>query len=180
MAQRRPDSASSAHSAPPAGPGALPRVVDPCASPLEVFARPPCRASTSARFRPQSTDASAPVEGLVVRDHCGRVSDRIYPRSPPRDREFDASEAWIADLVTAALSVMRAVAAESESVAVALAALERRVSWEGPAAREFRRRTEAVWAGGSASAAAMDALVDDVCALRARVWVLTQDAALGG
>ena len=108
------------------------------------------------------------------------MADRIYPRSPPRDREFDASETWVADLVTAALTMMRGVAVESESIAAALAALENRVSWEGPAARGFRRRADAVWAGGSASAVAMDVLVDDVRALRARVWALTQDAAHGG
>lgn len=108
------------------------------------------------------------------------MSDRIYPRSPPRDREFDASEAWIADLVTAALSVMRVVAAESECVAAALAALERRVSWEGPAAREFRRRADALWAGGATSATAVDALVDDVRALRTRVWALTEGSSHGG
>lgn len=104
----------------------------------------------------------------------------VYPRSPPSDRDYDASDAWIADLATAALTVLRTAAAEMESVTAELAALERRVSWEGPAAREFRRRSDALWAGGTASASALDALVDDVRALRARLWALTQDAPDGG
>ncbi|MDO8383108.1 MULTISPECIES: hypothetical protein [Microbacterium] len=102
-----------------------------------------------------------------------------FPRSPPPDREYDASDAWLADLVTAALTLVRAVAAESESVAAALIALEGRVSWEGPAARDFRRRAGALSADGSASSAALDALVDDIRALRNRVWTLTEAAPHG-
>ncbi len=104
------------------------------------------------------------------------MSDPVYPRSPAPDRDYDASDAWIVDLADAASAVLRVSAAEMESVAAALAALERRVSWEGPAARGFRRRSDALWAGGTASATALDALVDDARALRARLSVLTQGA----
>ncbi len=117
---------------------------------------------------------------MVFGGQGGAVPALVYPRSPPPDREYGASDAWIADLVTAALTLLRAAAAEAESTATALAALDRRVAWEGPAAREFRRRAGAVWAGGASSATALDALVDDVRALRTRLWMLTQDASHGG
>ncbi len=117
---------------------------------------------------------------MALGGQSGAVPAPVYPRSPPPDRDYGASDAWIADLVTAALTLLRVVAAEAESTATALAALDRRVSWEGPAAREFRRRAGAVWAGGASSAAAWGVLVDDVRALRTRVWMLTQDAPHGG
>lgn len=111
--------------------------------------------------------------------HPESVPAAAFPRSPPPDREYDASDAWLADLVTAALTLVGAVAAESESVAAALIALEGRVSWEGPAARDFRRRAGALSADGLASSAALDALVDDIRALRNRVWTLTEAAPHG-
>lgn len=118
------------------------------------------------------------------RGQGGAVPVPVYTRSPPPDRhpehDYDASDAWVADLASAALAVLRVTAVEMESVAAELAALERRVSWEGPAAREFRRRSDALRAGGTASATALDALVDDVRALRTRLWLLTQDAPRGG
>jgi hypothetical protein len=104
------------------------------------------------------------------------VPAAAFSRSPPPDREYDASDAWLVDLVTAALTLVRAVAAESESVAAALLALEASVSWEGPAARDFRRRAGGLSADGTASSAALDALVADIRALRNRVWTLTEEA----
>lgn len=109
----------------------------------------------------------------------------VYPRSPAPDRDYGAADAWIADLAAAALTVLRVSAVEMESVAAALAALERRVSWEGPAAREFRRRSESLGTGGTASAVVLESLVDEVRALRTRLWILTQgtstqDATHGG
>ena len=132
-----------------------------------------------------STDLSQRTGRRFARGQGGAVPSPVYPRSPAPDRDYDASDAWVADLVTAALTVLRAAASEMESVAVELASLERRVSWEGPAAREFRRRSDALGAGGSASAAALEALVDDVRALRTQLWALTQgtlkqDATHGG
>ncbi len=154
---------------PPACPGALPRATQRFAQPLPIRAR-----------ASQSTDRTGRKEVVFSRCQGGAVPAPVYPRSPPPERDYDASDAWIADLVTAALTLLRAVAAEAESTATALAALDRRVSWEGPAAREFRRRAGALWAGGSSSATALDTLADDVRALRTRLWMLTQDASHGG
>lgn len=104
----------------------------------------------------------------------------VYARSPQPDRQYDASDEWVADLATAALTVMRAVAHEMNGVAIELAALERRVSWEGPAAREFRRRSDALAGDATASASSLDLLVDDVRALRTRLWALTEQGLHGG
>ena len=75
---------------------------------------------------------------------------------------------------------MRQAVAEAEDAAALLAALHRRVSWEGPAAREFRNRAEQLSAGGVTSAEGLRDVLGDVVALRFQVRTLSQGETYGG
>ena len=100
-------------------------------------------------------------------------------RAPQPDRRYDASDAWVAELATAAAVLVRQALAEAEDAAALLEALHRRVAWEGPAAREFRNRADALSAAGVASAEGLRDVLDDVLALRFQVRTLSQGEAYG-
>ncbi|HAQ59515.1 MAG TPA: hypothetical protein DCR63_03440 [Microbacterium sp.] len=98
---------------------------------------------------------------------------------PPPDPVYGASDAWIADLVTSAIVIVREVVADLQVSVAALSALESRVSWEGPAARAFRSRADQLCGSGIQSADSLGAALDDLRTVRDRVWVILGDGGHG-